>query len=135
MPSNTRIDLITPWITIACIVKPPLRCFLLCAFAALLVESHSTIPHGLYLYVYAGIGSVLLGVRKHISWQSTIAIPVALWATQAWIFSWELTVILTQNHGEPLQVERLGLDFAVRMLVVSVLGLAISATSKKASHP
>jgi hypothetical protein len=93
LPSFTRhlfvVDLMTPWIVATFVVATLPRAIFLGGIAALLLETHSAAPAGLYLCAFWVIAVVLHLTRSTLSWRHVFPWLVTLAASELWVMIFE----------------------------------------------
>lgn len=98
LPSVTRslvlIDLMTPWIVTTLVVAPLPVGATLALLGAVVLETHSAAPAGLYLCSYWVILAVLHLTRSTLSWRHAFPWLVTLVVSQVWVMSFETLVLL-----------------------------------------
>lgn len=91
--SHLKIDLITPWLAITFIRQPMWTATILAAVGALALETHSSVPAGLYLCAYWIMANVILYARPTLSWRHRVPWLVTYGASATWIILFETFVI------------------------------------------
>lgn len=126
LPSFTRslfvIDLMTPWIVATFVVASLPRAALLGALAALILETHSAAPAGLYLCTYWVIAVVLHLTRSTLSWRHIFPWLVTLAASELWVMVFESFVSGVNEGGVRFDPMHLAKQF-LRLLASTVIGL------------
>lgn len=129
LPSFTRhmfsADLMTPWIVATFVVASLPRAILLGGCAALILETHSAAPAGLYLCVYWVIAVVLHLTRSTLSWRHIFPWLVTFAASELWVMVFESFVSIMRDgtvHFDPMYLARQGL----RMLTSTLVGLVMA---------
>jgi hypothetical protein len=112
------VDLITPWILIVFVFRTSWKMFVLAAFAAFLLETHSGAPLGLFACMYWILGILLSYVRHHISWVSFLPWVVIFFISQVFVISFEGMAYWVQNFAP--------LSFLINAFFPKFLGLALS---------
>ena len=93
------VDLLTPWLMFILVNQPTSKVIALGAVAALSLETHISVPSGLYLCAYLIFGTLVLSIRHNISWRKPISWLVMFIAFELWVIVLEnlFTVIRIQT--------------------------------------
>jgi hypothetical protein len=129
VPSLTRstliVDLMTPWL-VACFVTETLpRGAFLGLLGALVLETHSAAPAGLYLCAYWVIAVVLYLTRGTLSWRHAFPWLVTFAVAELWVIGFESFVIAVGEGQMPFDWVRL-LTQAARVAVAVLFGMLVS---------
>ncbi len=129
LPSFTRhlfvIDLMTPWIVATFVVASLPRAAILGGCAALILETHSAAPAGLYICAYWIIAVVLHLTRSTLSWRHIFPWLVTLALSELWVMIFE-SFVSGVNEGavrfDPMHLAKQGL----RLLTSTLAGLLMA---------
>ena len=91
--SYIKVDFVTPWLAISFVRQKGLQGTLLLVVAALAIETHSSIPSGLYLCVYWIMANIIMQVRPTLSWRHQIPWLVMFAVSAIWVVIFEAFVI------------------------------------------
>lgn len=117
LPEHLLVDLLVPWLLFIFVAQPAYKTILLTSLAALGMETHLSVPSGLYLCSFGIFAIFILFLRHHISWRRPIS-----WAVMFALF--ELWVICLENFFTAVRVG--GWDFlTVTCIFSGVLRVAI----------
>ncbi len=123
-PSFTRgylsIDLLTPWLVISLVRQMPWRAAILGAFTALLIETHSAVPAGLYFCAYFVIWVVILNVRDAISWNHFLPWFATATIATAAVTAFEALVVFLVNGNAQLDTTN-SIFLSLRVLLSPLL--------------
>jgi hypothetical protein len=114
------VDLLTPWLLTYFVVAPFKKSLTIGVLAALIMETHSSAPAGLYLSLYWVALVTLWLVRVSLSWRHAFPWFVTFCAGEAWIIFSEYFV-----HSVNLSSVRITLTDLTACLLR--LGLAVVA--------
>ncbi len=119
------IDLMTPWL-ITCFVSEPLpRGALLGLAGAIILETHSAAPAGLYVCAYWVIATVLYFTRFTLSWRHIFPWVVTFFLGEIWVVGFE-TFVGAVNEGGYQFDWKFVLAQIARVLAAVALGLLLS---------
>ena len=92
-PSLTQsffvVDLMTPWIVVTMIAQPFPRGALIGAVGALVLETHSVAPAGIYITAFWVIGVVVNLTKSTLSWRHVFPWFVTLVLAEIWVMAFE----------------------------------------------
>jgi hypothetical protein len=136
LPSLSRslvvVDLMTPWL-IACFVTETLpRGALLGLVGAMIVETHSAAPAGLYVCAYWVIAVVLYLTRSTLSWRHAFPWVVTFAVGELWVVGFESFVTAVNAGGQPTSAPLAFVDWSrlalggTRVIIAVALGMLIS---------
>jgi hypothetical protein len=128
LPSLTRslvpIDLMTPWLVTVFVLETLPRAALLALFGALIVETHTAAPAGLYIVAYWVILVALYLTRGTLSWRHAFPWVVTFLLSQAWVIGFETFVLSVSSGGFPFGIKYVVSQVA-RLLISVPLGLLL----------
>jgi len=129
LPCLTRswvlIDLMTPWLVTTFVAAKLPRAALLGLLGALILETHSAAPAGLYICAYWVILVALYLTRGTLSWRHAFPWLVTFVLSELWVIGFE-TFVLTVDAGlSPLAPHYL-ITQAVRLVLAVGIGLWLS---------
>ncbi len=121
LPPVTRstflIDLMTPWLTITFVAAPLSRAALFALVGAMILETHSTAPSGLYITAYWVVAVVIRLTRSTLSWRHAFPWLVTLALAELWVMGFELFVSgvagLSDGPLDFTMVAQMGLRFVL----------------------
>ena len=119
------IDLVTPWLVTSIVRQNALSAGILCVVGASAIESHSSIPSGLYLCAYWIALTVIIQVRPTLSWRHRIPWLVNFIIAEIWIVAFEIFVTTVINRDALLDV-LFWLSCIVKIPIATCFGLYIS---------
>lgn len=90
---HLKIDLMTPWLAITFIRQRMWSATVLAAIGAVALETHSSVPAGLYLCAYWIMANVIMYARPTLSWRHRVPWLVTYGASAVWIILFETFVI------------------------------------------
>ncbi|MEZ4741722.1 MAG: hypothetical protein R3B45_04625 [Bdellovibrionota bacterium] len=124
-PDYIAIDLLTPWITFAFVTLNAPSSIIHAMLAALLIETHSSVPMGMYICVYWVLGSVIISFKENISWHMRSSWISLLIFSQTWVFLAEFCVSFIGSQGLPLTLHfYIGEGF--KIIFAPLFGIALS---------
>jgi hypothetical protein len=122
------VDLMTPWLVVTFVASRLPRATLLGLVGALVVETHSTAPAGLYLCAYWVIATVLWAFKSALSWRHVLPWVAAFACCEAWVVAFE-SLVVSVNRGD-LASGFGGLSWlvvqATRVLAATGIGLLLA---------
>lgn len=118
------VDLMTPWLVTTFVAAPLPRALLLGTFGALILETHSAAPAGLYVTVYWMIAVVLRITRGTLSWRHAFPWAVTFLVSELWVILFESFVIGVGDGGNPFDL-RYVLTQAARLVASVLLGMLL----------
>lgn len=119
------VDLMTPWIVALLVMESLWRGAFLGAIAAIILETHSSAPAGLYLCAYWVIAVAIWLTRSTLSWRHTFPWIVTLTTAVLWIAAFESLVLAISAGGALLSWAYVGQQI-LRVVVAVALGMLIS---------
>lgn len=119
------VDLMTPWLVITFVVESLPRAAFIGLFGALIVETHSTTPGGLYICAYWVLAVALHVARGALSWRHVLPWVVAFAVSELWIIAFEALVIGINTGRLTLTTDWFVLE-ALRLLVATAIGLTLA---------
>lgn len=93
------VDLMTPWLVTTFVAAPLPRATVLGLLGALILETHSAAPAGLYICAYWVIAVVLRLTRTTLSWRHGFPWMVTFFVTEIWVISFETFVVAVSEGG------------------------------------
>jgi hypothetical protein len=118
------IDLMTPWLVCTFVAAPLTRSIILAILGALILETHSATPAGLYIVAYWIIMAALWLARSTLSWRHVFPWAVTFFVSELWVIAFE-TFVMAVSEGvfqfNPIQM----LNQCLRLGVATVFGLAL----------
>jgi len=122
--SLVAIDLMTPWLVTILVVEKMPRAMIFVAISALMLETHTTAPAGLYLCVYWVIACVIYLTRGTLSWRHGLPWLLTYTGAQLGVIGFETFVLAINAGSRPfnwtylfVQLCRLPLAVAIGMLL------------------
>lgn len=88
------VDLLTPWLVVCFVRQRQTTSVFLAFFAALILETHTSTPSGLYFCVYWITLTIIHFVKDSLSWRHNIPWMVTIFCAQLWLIIFECFVIL-----------------------------------------
>ena len=119
------IDLMTPWLVCTFVAAPLFRSMVLGTFGALILETHTACPAGMYMTAFWVIMSVLWLTRSTLSWRHAFPWAVTLFAAELWVISFE-TFVMAVSEGS-FHISFLEtFHQCVRLVVSTVVGMTFA---------
>jgi hypothetical protein len=89
------IDILTPWLVANFVFKDLKRGALVWFLGALIMETHSTSPKGLFFCAYWIVFVVIAVVKPNLSWRMTLPWVAAFFLSSLWVNLFEGFVVAT----------------------------------------
>jgi hypothetical protein len=124
LPKQLVTDLLTPWLAVAVVLLPTHRAIPLILLSALLIETRSAAPAGLYITAYWILGTVVTLSRNAISWNNRAPWLSLVIFSEVWIFGAEYLVALLAGQEASMDY-RLYLYQAARIAMSAFFGLFV----------
>lgn len=118
------IDLMTPWLICTFVAAPLTHSIVLGILGALILETHSAAPAGMYMAAYWVIMAALWLTRSTLSWRHVFPWAVTFFVTELWVIAFETFVMAVSEgafHFSFLQL----VHQCLRLAVATLLGLAL----------
>lgn len=118
------IDLMTPWLVCTFVAAPLTRSIVLAILGALILETHSAAPAGVYMVAYWAIMAALWLARSTLSWRHVFPWAVTFFVAELWVIAFEtfvMAVNLGDFHFNPVQI----VHQSLRLVVATLIGLAL----------
>lgn len=100
------IDLLTPWMIFIFVNASPWKILVLSAFAAFGLETHLSVPAGLYFCAYLVFAMIVIVIRNHLSWRRLVSWLTMFSLFSLWVMGLEtffsLLKVQDTEHYEPL---------------------------------
>lgn len=119
------LDLITPWLTVHFVTQSLPKAALLGAIGALMIETHTAAPAGLYFCAYWVVIVTLQLTRSTLSWRHAFPWLVTMTATEAWVIGFESFVRLVNEGTGAFHLEDL-LRQSTRLVAAALFGLFLA---------
>ena len=119
------LDLITPWLVISAIRLRNLQANILAICGALIVESHHSVPAGMYLCIYLILTNVILQAREAISWRQRIPWIMTFSTAGVWVVCFTIFVVLFAAGTSGLSWTLL-ISSLLRLFWIIAIGLLFS---------
>ena len=119
------IDLVTPWLVTSFVRQNALSAVILAIVGAAAIESHSSMPSGLYFCAYWIALTIIIQVRPTLSWRHQIPWLVNFILAQLWIVTFEVFVMTVINRNALMDIVY-WLNCLVKIPVATCFGLYIS---------
>ena len=126
------IDLLTSWLTVSVIRQDLFRGFILAAITALALETHSTLPAGIYFCIYGVIVAVVANLKDPFSWMHNMPWSVSIILANLWAVVFEVIVLAILNDGMPFFEWRIVLVYLSRLAFSIPFGLLLAQREIKA---
>lgn len=116
------VELVLIWIMIAFVRHKPFSSFVLGGIAAMFLETHLSVPAGIYFLLFGVMGILIYVVRDHIFWRSQTPWIVCFLLAEVVSFVIELVSLM------PLAIKLVELDFwffislIVRVIFIGLFG-------------
>lgn len=91
-PQDLVVDLLTPWLAVSMVLLPPTLCLPLMVLAALIIETHSAAPAGLYISAYWMLGVAITLSAHAIAWTNKAPWLSLVILSETWLFAAEFLV-------------------------------------------
>lgn len=123
--SFVLIDLMTPWLVTTFVAAPLPRAIVTLIVGALVLETHSAAPAGMYIAAYWVICVALRLTRSTLSWRHAFPWLVTFIVAEAWVILFE-TFVMSVSEGQL----RLSFGYVVaqlvRLAVAAFFGMLLS---------
>ena len=113
------LDLVTPFLVFFIITELDQSSFLLCFFAALLLEGQSFFPFGFYFCAYLSVWLFSTGIRDYVCWENFASWFGFLMISQIWLIVFEFFSII--NNTATISVVLMFLLTAISRFFFSLL--------------
>jgi len=122
LPDYLMIDILTPWITLVFICKKSSSAVIQGFLAAILIETHSATPAGLYICSYWILGTAVTLLRGSMAWHSRVSWVSLIILAQSWVFVTEFFVSFIESQALPTDIYfYIGQGF--RIIFAAVFGM------------
>lgn len=118
------VDLMTPWLVVTFVAAPLPRAALIGMLGALILETHSAAPAGLYICSYWVIAVVIRLTRSTLSWRHAFPWMVTFFVTELWVVAFETFVLAVSEGAFRFGVGYFGSQM-VRILAATALGMLL----------
>lgn len=122
--SLVPVDLMTPWLVTALVLETLPRGALLAAVAAMILETHTAAPAGLYLCAYWVVAVTLYLTRSTLSWRHAFPWLVTFFVSQLWVIVFETFVIAVSAGSLVLELSYVAAQTA-RLLFGILIGMVL----------
>jgi hypothetical protein len=125
LPRDMVSDLLTPWMAVAVVLLPASRSLPLIVLSALLIETRSAAPAGLYLTAYWMLGTAVTLSRNVISWTNRAPWLSLVIFSETWMFTAEFLVAFLAGQEPPIDF-RFYIFQAFRIAISSYFGFFLA---------
>ena len=120
------VDIMTPWLVVAFIRQSGPSAFVLALIGACIIETHSSVPSGVFLCIYLIMHSVVLSVRATLSWWRYVPWLVTFLLCELWAILFENFVALLLDDVRTFGVVSL-FEQLLRLSLAVGIGMALRA--------
>ena len=123
------VDLMTPWLVTTLVLASLPRGLFITVLGALILETHSVAPAGLYLCAYWMIAAAVHLTRGTLSWRHALPWLLTFVFSQLWIIAFE-AFVLSVTVGDLASLDWTSLALASLRLIIGVgIGLLLAQRS------
>lgn len=123
--SVVLIDLMTPWLVTTFVASPLPRAIVTLIVGALILETHSAAPAGMYIAAYWVVCVALRLTRSTLSWRHAFPWLVTFLVAEAWVILFE-TFVMAVSEGQLQLSFGYVLSQLVRLAVSAFFGMLLS---------
>lgn len=121
---HVALDLVTPWLAISFVRQRAPQATVLALVAGFTLETHSSLPAGLYLTSYWIMANVIIQVRPALSWRHRVPWLATFTLAEVWIIAFATFVQAFMGGMVPLD-GWLWLGQAVEIVVAIFFGMRL----------
>lgn len=123
-PKLIHIDIITPWLTIIFIRQKLYRSVLFATFASYLLETHSSVPSGMFFCTYFISSVIIVYIRGALSWRHLIPWVVVYCISSLWVISFE-TFVFWYSKSINLEESTYWITQVSRLILSVIIGVQL----------
>ena len=123
-PLGLQLDFITPWVIVTSIRQRVLPSTLLAVTGALILETRSTVPGGMYVITYWITNNIIIQMRPTLSWRHQIPWFVTFLVASLWVHLFEVFVVFI-SRGSGYLTLAFFLQQAAKVLSSTLFGMYI----------